>query len=191
MQAAGVEFGRRAVLGTVGIGALAPVGQRPGEVPVAQLRRLVHQHRLVVLETVSADWRARLGQRRDVVGVDLTRQPGRLGMGHVPQRPPQPQAPPCRRQRRADARREPRRRAAGTVGLPGAARLEGGRGPGGGRIQPLELAMQVLDGLAVGEPRRLCLTHRVDRFGELSEDVHRSSASGPCRGPSRFTPTVD
>lgn len=158
---------------------------------MAQPRRLVHQHRLVLLEAVRAHRRARLGQRRDVVSVDLTRQPGRLGMGHVSQSPPQAQAPPCRRQRRADASRQPRRRAAGTVGLPGAARLEGGRGPGGGRVQPLELAMQVLDGLAVGEPRRLCLTDRVDRAGELDEDVHCSSASGPYRGPSRFTPTVD
>ena len=133
----------------------------------------------------------RLGQRGDVVGVDLTRQPGRLGMRHVSQRPPQPQAPPCRRQRRADARRQPRRRAAGAVGLPGATRLEGGARPGGGRVQPLELAVQVLDRLAVGEARRLRRTHRVDRAAELDQDVHRSSASGPHTGPSGCTPTVD
>ena len=180
MQASGLVVGAGVVLGAVGIRVLAPVGQGGAELLVAQARGLLHQQRLVAPEARLARRRAGLGQGRHVGGVDVTRQPGRLGMGHVPQRAAQAQPAAGDRHRHAGPRRQPRRRAAGAVGLPGAARVEGGRGPRGRRLQAIELAMQRQDRLAVGEARRIGRTHRVDRAPQLLEHVHRLSARRHC-----------
>jgi hypothetical protein len=171
MDPAVVALGLSVILGPVGVGGLGPVRQRPEEVPVPHPAGLLHERRLVSVEQLRADPAAHRSQRLHVRLADVARQPRRLGGPHGPQRAPEADPPAGGRDGGAAADRDPRRRRAGPVGLPRSFGVEGGGGPGGHRVEPLELAVQRLDRLTVGERRRLDGAQRVDSGGKILQHI--------------------
>jgi len=97
----------------------------------------------------------------------------------MPQLATQAHPPPGRADRQLGGRRQPRRRRAGTIVFPGSRGVEGGGGPGDGRLEALELTLEDNERLAVGQSGGVGVDQFVDGTtelaGDLVDDRHRFS----------------
>ncbi len=139
------------VLGPVGIGVLAPVGQHPHEGVEAQPLGLAHQQLLVPGQGLLGGRGAGPGQGAHLGLTQRPGQPGRLGLGQVAKGAPEVHPPASGGGGKAAAPGQPGRARAGPAGLPGPAGVKGRGGSGGGRFQAGQAAVQHLDGLPVGQ----------------------------------------
>src|SRR5581483_5590433 len=153
-----------------------------------------HEQRLVTVEGLGRSGCPQPGQQPGLVVADVAGNKGLLDERRIAQLPAHPHLSMRRRHRQVTARGQPGSRVVRTVGGPVAPGIEGGHGANRDGLEPLELAVQRVDRVAVGQHDRVEPGQPVEDLRQLSCHVgaHRHGqppalthlpdprGSGPC-----------